>query len=57
MRTSRAIKQCAEWLSYCLKIGWPKSALDQLEDLWWQYHDDYGRLTSAKLKGETHEQS
>jgi hypothetical protein len=43
-RSGRAIKECAEWLSYCLSIGWPKSSLDRLEALWWEYHDDYGRL-------------
>lgn len=45
MRTRRAIEACAEWLSYCLSIGWPKSSLSNLEALWWEYHDRYGRLT------------
>jgi hypothetical protein len=44
MRTQKAIIQCAEWLRYCLEIGWPKSDLDALENLWWEYHDDFGRL-------------
>lgn len=52
MRTSRAIAACAKWLSYCLEIGWPKSALDKLEELWWEYHDDYGRLCERAVKGD-----
>lgn len=41
---SEAIMACANWLSYCLKIGWPKKDLDRLQALWWKYHDDDGRL-------------
>lgn len=48
MRTQRAIKKCAEWLGFCLSIGWDKGELDDLEALWWQYHDDYGRLKRTK---------
>ena len=44
MRTHRALRDCAEWLRYCLIIGWQKSQLNALEDLWWQYHDDSGAL-------------
>ena len=46
--TSRAMKQCAEWLCYCLSIGWTKSDLDALEYLWWMYHDRTGLLKTAK---------
>jgi hypothetical protein len=49
MRTSKAIKACAEWLSYCLSIGWPKSELDALESLWWKYHDEYGNLKRKSI--------
>jgi hypothetical protein len=45
MRTQQALRACAEWLGFCLKIGWRKEDLDALERLWWQYHDDQGRLT------------
>lgn len=48
MRTTKAIKACAEWLAFCLSIGWPKDDLDGLEALWWQYHDDYGKLRRGK---------
>jgi len=27
----RKVKKCAEWLAYCLEIGWDKSQLDALE--------------------------
>lgn len=36
---TQAIKKCAEWLMYCLEIGWPKSDLDELELAWWQCRD------------------
>jgi hypothetical protein len=42
--TQKAIKECAKWLSYCLKIGWSKGSLDQLERIWWEYHDEMGKL-------------
>jgi hypothetical protein len=29
--SKKALKQCAEWLEYCLKIGWSKEQLDGLE--------------------------
>lgn len=48
MRTGKAIRECAEWLSYCLSIGWRKSDLDALESLWWQYHDDRGQWRARR---------
>ena len=42
--TLRATRLCAEWLHQCLQLGWPKSALDDLELLWWKWHDRYGVL-------------
>ena len=42
-----AIVKCAEWLKYCLSIGWAHSDLDWLESLWWKYHDSRGNLKSA----------
>jgi hypothetical protein len=42
--TNRAVKKCAEWLSYCLSIGWEKSHIDELEALWYKYHDENGNL-------------
>lgn len=31
--TPKAINQCAKWLQCCLRIDWPKSSLDELEEL------------------------
>jgi hypothetical protein len=42
--TSKALLTCARWLSYCLSIGWSKDDIPRLEEIWWQWHDDYGRL-------------
>ncbi len=42
--TLKAIKACADWLRYCLSIGWSRDDIDALEALWWQYHDEYGNL-------------
>lgn len=50
--TTRARTACAEWLQCCLRIGWPKSLLDDLEQLWWQYHDKYGNLIVAEVEHE-----
>lgn len=36
---TRAIKKCAEWLMYCLEIGWAKADLDELESAWLLCHD------------------
>lgn len=46
--TRKAILKCAQWLQYCVSIGWPKSDLDALEMMWWQYHDDNGNLKEGK---------
>jgi len=45
MRTQKALMGCAKWLSHCLDMGWEKSALDGLEKIWWEYHDDVGSFT------------
>lgn len=42
--TLKALRACAEWLRFCLSIGWRKQDLDLLEKLWWQHHDRNGRL-------------
>jgi len=47
--TQKALRECAEWLAYCVRIGWSKSALNDLEKLWWKYHDCRGFL---QTKGE-----
>lgn len=40
MKSKKAMYKCANWLLYCIKIGWDKKDLDGLEILWWQYHDE-----------------
>lgn len=42
--TFAALRKCAEWLAYCLSIGWRREQLDALEALWWKHHDRTGRL-------------
>lgn len=42
--TPRAARACAEWLAYCLRIGWSRGLLDRLEALWWAHHDRRGNL-------------
>lgn len=44
MRTIKAIERCAEWLVYCLSIGYKKSQLDRLEGIWWEHHNEKGEL-------------
>lgn len=39
---NKKIKKCAEWLAYCLDIGWSKNDLDGLQELWMANHDDNG---------------
>lgn len=48
--TPRAIGLCAKWLQCCLRVGWPKSSLDDLEQLWWRYHDRYGNLIAPEVE-------
>ena len=42
--TRKGIEKCAEWLSYCLKIGWEKDQLDALENIYWKFRDGNGEL-------------
>jgi hypothetical protein len=48
MRSKEAIRKCAEWLAYCLSIGFDKASLKELESLWWKYHDNKGNLKKLK---------
>lgn len=42
--TLGALRGCAEWLKACLEMGWQRSDLDFLEELWWKHHDQVGKL-------------
>ena len=47
----RKAKKCAEWLAYCLEIGWDKSQIDALEKLWMDNHDDNGNFKAQLQQG------
>ena len=38
-KSLKALIGCAQWLEACIEIEWEKSDLDDLEKLWWKYHD------------------
>jgi hypothetical protein len=40
--TARAASDCAKWLQACKDMGWPKTDMPALCDLWWRYHDNEG---------------
>ncbi len=44
--SQEGIYACARWLSYCLSIGWKHADLDELERMWWEHHDERGKLRS-----------
>ena len=50
MPTQRALRACAKWLALCLRIGWRKDQLDDLQRLWWLYHDEQGCLIATKTR-------
>jgi hypothetical protein len=41
--TRKALTQCLEWLEACRRLGWREEDMDNLELLWWRYHDREGR--------------
>lgn len=47
-KTIKGIKECAKWLEACLALGFSKSKLDELEELYWQYHDGNGDVIDLK---------
>ena len=40
----QAVIDCQKWLIECLRLGWNRAQLKELEDLWWKYHDDEGLI-------------
>jgi hypothetical protein len=42
--TIEGLRRCAEFLTFCLSIGWSRESLDLLERLWWEDHDHNGNL-------------
>ncbi len=44
MNKDKAIQKKAEWLAYCLQIGFLKSDLDKLSATWDKFKDEYGNI-------------
>jgi len=45
--SAKAVMACARWLVACKKLGWPESDLDELQEIWWRYHDDAGEFVTV----------
>lgn len=56
-RTQEALLDCANWLSQCLGFGWRKDQLDDLEKIWWMFHDNRGKLTTGPAASSGEEKS
>lgn len=55
MNKNDAAKAKAKWLAYCLEIGFDKSSLDWLSDMWDSHKDENGNLRPSdqqKARGE-----
>jgi hypothetical protein len=39
MPSHLASKKFLAWMQFCKEIGWPKSDMNMLADLWWKHHD------------------
>lgn len=46
------VKKCAEWLAYCLSIGWDKKDVPSLEKLWMEFHDYKGNVIRKNNENE-----
>lgn len=42
--TRLGLKRYMHWLRFCKNIGWSKSQMPFLAQLWLDYHDDNGDL-------------
>jgi hypothetical protein len=47
-KSNLGIRRCAEWLAYCIEIGWGKRDLNALEEFWWKSRDKDGNLLSSE---------
>lgn len=50
MTKQRALMKRAEWLAYCLEIGFTKDQLPELEKVWDTYKDEYGNMRPVQPK-------
>ena len=48
MNKINAARKKANWLSYCLEIGWDKDHLDKLGEIWDGYYDENGNRRPAQ---------
>jgi hypothetical protein len=44
--TTKALMECNEAMHRLWEIGWPDSMIPTLEKLWWEIHDEHGRIRS-----------
>lgn len=42
--TINAQRAMRKWVAFCISIGWKMDDRWALRELWWQHHDDKGRL-------------
>jgi hypothetical protein len=52
----KVIRKKAEWLKFCLDIGWDKSQLDELDKLWDKFKDEAGNLKPVVASTEDQEE-
>ena len=53
MSKEQAAMRKAEWLLYCLEIGWQKKHLDDLSAIWDKYKDEYGGFKPLPISEPT----
>lgn len=41
--TREALAKCLEWIEACRKLGWKEKDMDNLEGLFWRWHDKDGQ--------------
>ena len=46
--TFTALEGMISWLNACRAIGWEETAMDDLEQIWWLYHDEKGESCFVK---------
>lgn len=46
-------KRCLAWMKACEEMGWPKSAMPALVDIFWKYKDRDGNLKDERPAQET----
>lgn len=44
------IQLCAQWIEWCKNNGWSAETLPALEELFWKYRDNDGKLKAPNEK-------